>query len=232
MFIGQGNGDFAHGDLPNQLLSGDIHVQPDIDLEAGRLHLFEPFLVGGAPAHVHRLAGQIAGATNPGVVPIGDDLLAGGQVAVGKGHLTQAFGGNGQVGRDHVGLTGLNVRDHALPAFGDLQFQANAQVIGKGLSEIIFKTHRLAAIQVVGIGIVAGQHGNLTGAQDAIQRRFRGGFRGKQVDVQTAQDKKSGCHQQPEHDLQISFGAGNLVWLRQPECPPVVVGKIIITSIS
>ena len=98
-----------------------------------------------------------------------NDVLPDGQVGGREIRLGLALIRNGQAGGYKIPAALLQGLEQPVPAGGDY-FEFDPQAIGQGLGQIILEAHGLAAVGVVAVGVVVGDHHQTAGAPDALQR--------------------------------------------------------------
>ena len=100
ILVRDGDLDFPIGNLPNELLSGDIVVELDVEINALFLKRFQSFLIRCALADINRFAGKVFNIADSKVGSVADDVLLDFHIAVGEGHLFLSCRRDGHTGGD------------------------------------------------------------------------------------------------------------------------------------
>ena len=101
------------------------------------------------------------------VIFVDDNPLLDSEISTGEIDQFFARGGNGFAGSDKVTSSLIEGLDHVRPR-ECLYLERNPQMIGKGLGQVVLKTHGLLTIDIIAVGIAPRYDGYLLGFSDLL----------------------------------------------------------------
>ena len=145
-------------------------LDPD-ELWILRPEVFERTLVGAAVGDLDLPAGRCPKRGGAGRPPAVDQVLAQQVVPRAEGRGCRQLDARAQAGRGQVGASGRHFVDGGLPGAHGVEPQLHVELLREPARELVGRSLRSVAAQIVGVRAVARDHPQLAGRDDPFQDR-------------------------------------------------------------